>query len=749
MTVSTSESKYKYIGTRPVRQDGLDKVTGRARFAADLNLPGMQHGIVVRSPHAHAKIVSIDTSKAEAMPGVKAVITAADFPALDPKNPLANISANLMARDKVLYEGHVVAAVAAETRSQARKAAAAVEVQYETLPHVLTVDEAMADGAVVLNEGVITRNAEPPATEPSNVSARTAAERGDLDAGFADADVVIEHEFTTVPVHQGYIEPHAAVADTKQDQTTNIWCSSQGHFRVQSQTAGMLGWEVSQVKVEPAEIGGGFGGKTTIYVEPLAAKLSEKSGRPVKIVMSRDEVFRATGPTSGTKIRVKIGAKNDGTLTAAEAWLAYESGAFPGIWAMLGSWCVFACYDVPNQKVEAFDVLVNKPVCIAYRAPSAPMAAFATETVLDEIAREIGMDPLELRLKNCAKEGDMGPMGAPHPRIGLKETLEAIRDSDHYQSDRPEGIGRGVAAGFWFNIGEQSSAQVTLNANGTAVVATGSPDIGGSRASMSLMAAETLGIEPGRIQPVVGDTDSVGFTDTTEGSRTTFASGMAVTEACKNLIEKLRARAAKMWECEVDEVEWADGEARHTKGENDALPLAAITGAAAKTGGPIAATASVNARGAGAGFSAQVCDLSVDQETGMTTIKRWTTAQDAGTAIHPSYVEGQMQGGVVQGIGWALNEEYIHNADGVMENPGFLDYRVPVASDLPMIDTIVVEVPNPFHPYGVRGVGEVGIVPPIACIANAVNDVAGVRIRNLPISPVRILSALTNGNGNS
>ncbi|MDX1383912.1 MAG: molybdopterin cofactor-binding domain-containing protein [Thermoanaerobaculia bacterium] len=430
---------YKYIGTRIVRQDGLDKVTGRARFAADLTLPGMQHGVVVRSPHAHAKIVSIDTAKAEAMPGVKGVVTGADFPVLDPKDPQFAVSMNLMARDKVFYEGQVVAAVAAETRQQARAAAAAVEVEYEVLPHVLTVDEAMAEGAPLLHEGLMTRGADPPATAPSNVAARTPGGRGDVEAGFAEADVVIEREFHTKPVHQGYIEPHAAVADTKQDGTSVVWCSSQGHFRVQSQTAAMLGWEVSQIKVLPAEIGGGFGGKTTIYLEPLAVKLSEKAGRPVKIVMSRDEVFRATGPTSGTKIRVKIGAKKDGTLTAAEAWMAYENGAYPGIWAMLGSWCVFACYDIPNQKVEALDVVVNKPVCIAYRAPSAPMAAFATETVLDEIAREIGMDPMELRIKNCIEAGAPHPFGYPHPRIGLKETLEAIRDSDHYQSAKGRG----------------------------------------------------------------------------------------------------------------------------------------------------------------------------------------------------------------------------------------------------------------------------------------------------------------------
>ncbi|HVR29937.1 MAG TPA: xanthine dehydrogenase family protein molybdopterin-binding subunit, partial [Thermoanaerobaculia bacterium] len=716
----SAKGQYKYVGTRPVRPDGLDKVTGRARFAADLVLPGMLHGHVLRSPHAHARIVSIDTSAALAMPGVKAVVTRDDFPDAVPGNPVSDVACNLMARDRVRYEGQVVAAVAATTRRQARAAAAAIEVEYEVLPHVLTVDEAMAAGAPLLHEGMFTRGVEPAPTQPSNVAMRSYFEAGSLDTGFAAADVVVEREFTTKPVHQGYIEPHAVVADSTQEDRSVVWCSSQGHFRVQQQTAKMLGWEPSQIKVLPAEIGGGFGGKTTIYLEPLAVLLSRKANRPVKMVMTRDEVFRATGPTPGTRIKVKLGARRDGSLVAGKAWLAYENGAFGGFWAMLGAWCVFAPYRIPNYQIEAYDVVVNKPVNIAYRAPSAPMAAFATETVLDEIAVELGIDPIEIRLRNAIKEGDPTVLGPPCPRIGLEETLRAIRDCPQYRAPLGPNQGRGVATGYWFNIGEQSSATVHLNENGTAIVLTGSPDIGGSRASMALMAAEELGIDDERIKPGVADTDSVGYTDTTEGSRTTYATGWAVVEACRAMVVKLRERAAKMWGVDVAEVEWRDGAAHHTKGANDPLPLAKITAKAKSTGGPLAASASLNARGAGPGFSTQVFDLELDPETGLVKILRVTTAQDAGRAIHPSYVEGQMQGGVVQGIGWALNEEYIHNRKGVMENAGFLDYRIPVASDLPMIDTLIVEVPNPAHPYGVRGVGEVGIVPPIPAIANAI-----------------------------
>ena len=739
---SPAPSPYKHVGTRPVRPDGLDKVTGRARFAADMVLPGMLHGHVLRSPHAHARIVSIDTKAALAMPGVKAVITRDDFPDLPPGNPMRDTAHNLMARDRVRYEGQVVAAVAASTRRQARAAAAAIKVEYEVLPHVMTVDEAMAPGAPILHDGMRTRGAQPPATQDSNVAMRSWFEAGNLDAGFAEADVVVERDFHTKPVHQGYIEPHAVVADSTQEDRSVVWCSSQGHFRVQQQTAAMLGWEVSQIKVLPAEIGGGFGGKTTIYLEPLAVLLSRKANRPVKIVMSRDEVFRATGPTPGTHIRVKLGAKKDGTLVAGKAWMAYESGAFGGFWAMVGAWCVFAPYRIPNYQVEALDVCVNRPVNIAYRAPSAPMAAFATETLVDEIAQKLGIDPIEIRLRNAVEQGDKSVQGPPYPVHGLRETLEAIRDCPQYKAPLGKNQARGVATGYWFNIGDASSATVHLAENGTAVVLTGSPDIGGSRASMALFAAEELGLPVERIKSGVADTDSVGYTDTTEGSRTTYATGWAVVEASRAIVQKLRERAAKMWSVDVSEVEWKDGVAVHTKGANEPLPLAKITAKAKATGGPLTASASINARGAGPGFCTQVFDVEVDRETGLVKIVRVTTAQDAGRAIHPSYVEGQMQGGVAQGIGWALNEEYIHNQKGVMENPGFLDYRIPVASDLPMIETLIVEVPNPAHPYGVRGVGEVGIVPPIPAIANAIARATGVRLTELPMSPVRVLEAI-------
>ena len=750
MAITEENPGYKWVGTRPIRPDGLEKVTGKARFGADLVLPGMLYGKVVRSPHAHARIVSIDTSAAESMEGVKAVITGADFPDLSANGAHPSdidVANNAIARDKGLYEGHVVAAVAAITREQAEAAAKAVAVTYEVLPHVLTVDEAMADNAPLLHEAMITKGVDPAPEEPSNIASKILHERGDLDQGFGEADAVVEREFTTKPVHQGYIEPHAAVADANSDGRAHIWCSSQGHFQLRAYTATVLGVSPGTLKVTAAEIGGGFGGKTVIYLEPLAVRLSQRAGRPVKLVMDRDEVFRATGPTSGTRIKVKMGVSKDGKITAAEVWMAYEAGAYAGSPVGAAGMTAIACYDIPNFVVEGYDVVCNKPRVAAYRAPGAPMAAFAVESVLDELARNIEIDPIDIRLANAAVEGTQASYGPKFPRIGFVETLEAIKEHPNYTAELGPNQGRGVAAGFWFNAGMMSSATVHVNENGTATVVTGSPDIGGSRQSMALMAAEELGIPYESIKPVVADTETVGFNDVTGGSRVTLATGAAVVDACRLIVEDLRGRAAKTWDVEVDQVEWVDGQAQHVDGAQPPLSLNDLAAKSGRTGGPISANASLNSRGVGAGFSTQLCDVEVDPETGVTRVVRYLTAQDAGRAISPDYVEGQMQGGVVQGIGWALNEEYIHDTEGVMENPSFLDYRMPVASDLPMIDCAIVEVPNPAHPYGVRGVGEVGIVPPMAAVGNAIHDAVDVRMTELPMSPIKVLEALNENDG--
>ncbi len=747
-----SSPSYRFVGTRPVRHDGVDKVTGRANYGADFALPGMLYGAIVRSPHAHARIRQIDTSAAERLPGVKAVVTAADFAETDKKIMLGgeaaldlhDMSDNMMAREKVLYDGHAVAAVAATSLDVAREAARRVEVSYEVLEPAMGLDRALAPDAPILHQHLVTRGKPAPGhTGPTNVAARMELARGDVDAGFRSADLVVEREFRTPMVHQGYIEPHACVARWGADGRAVVWCSTQGPFVVRDACAGILHLDPGSIRVIPSEIGGGFGGKIPVYLEPLAILLSKKSGRPVKMVMNRDEVFRATGPTSGCRIVMQLGAKNDGTLVAARASMWYEAGAYAGSPFGAAAMCALAAYTIPAFQIESHDVVVNKPKVAAYRAPGSPMSTFATESLVDEIAERLRMDPIELRLKNAVSEGDQAPYGPKFGRIGLKEVLEAARAHPHWSSPLGPNQGRGMACGFWFNAGMNSSATIALDADGSATVVTGNPDIGGTRVAQALMVSEELGIPVERVRPIVADTDTAGFTDLTAGSRVCYATGMAVIRAADDVREQLCARAAKIWNLAVDQVRWEDGRVRPVAdGDERRLSVAELAAQLPKTGGPIVGRASLNAPMAGPAFAAHVCDLEVDKDTGRTKVVRYTAIQDAGQAVHPSFVEGQMQGGASQGIGWALNEAYLYDAKGRMENAGFLDYRMPVASDLPMIDTVIVQVPNPSHPYGVRGVGEVPIVPPLAAVANAMRRATGVRFTELPLSPPRVLEGI-------
>ena len=739
---------FKSVGSRPLRPDGVDKVTGRARYGADFNMPGQLVGRVLRSPHAHARIVRIDTSKAEAVKGVKAIVTAADLPDLtDGDQELLDVLDNCMARKKALYDGHAVAAVAALDAKSAKQALRLIEVEYEVLPHVVDVDEAFQPDAPLLYESVFTGGVDPTPTTPSNVANRSEFGHGDVEAGFAEADVVIERNFKTEQTHQGYIEPHACVANCNSDGTAELWVCTQGHFVYRQTCASLLGLDVSKLRVTSSEIGGGFGGKTHVWIEPVALALSRKAGRPVKMVMSREEVFRASGPTSATSIDVKIGARKDGKITAATAELRYTNGPYASIWAELGAMTSFACYDLEHVRTVGFEVLVNRPKVAAYRAPSAPMAAFAVESVIDELAQKIGIDPVEFRIQNAAGEGTKSSYGPVYGPIGIGPTLEAAKSHPHMSAPLGPNQGRGMACGFWFNFGGQTCTDLNVNADGTVTLAVGTVDVGGSRASLSLIAAEELGIDYDDVKAVVADTATLGYNDMTDGSRGTFSSSMATISAARNAIEVMRGRAALTWDIPLEDVYWEDGHAKASGEKHGNLPPLSVKDIAAeagKTGGPIAGHSELVADGAGVSFATHICDVEVDPETGSTRIVRYTVIQDAGKAVHPTYVEGQYQGGAAQGIGWALNEEYIYGADGRLQNPGFLDYRIPVCSDLPMIDTQILEIPNPKHPYGVRGVGETSIVPPLAAIANAISNAVGVRMVHIPMSPPRILSALAN-----
>jgi CO/xanthine dehydrogenase Mo-binding subunit len=461
--------------------------------------------------------------------------------------------------------------------------------------------------------------------------------------------------------------------------------------------------------------------------------------------MSRNEVFRGSGPTMSASMDVTIGMSADGTITAGRAMLRYQNGAFPASSVMYGAMSAFAAYDLNAVHIVGYDVVTNRPKQAAYRAPGAPMAIYAVESVVDELCQVLELDPLDVRIHNAAREGTRAAYGPTFAEIGLLPTLQAVKAHPHYKAPLGSGQGRGLSCGFWFNFGGDSSVSLQVNDDGTVNVTEGNPDIGGSRAAISQMAAEELGIAYEQIHTVIADTATIAYNEATDGSRVTFAVGLATIEAARNAIGVMCARAAQLWDIDAAAVVWRDGyacPAGDNAGDFAPLSLAEIAAMSSQTGGPIAGHHEVNAQGAGVSFGVHLADVEVDRQTGFTRVLRYTVFQDVGKAVHPSYVEGQMQGGAVQGIGWALNEEYIYGDDGCLQNPGFLDYRIPVAADVPMIDTVIVEIPNPGHPYGVRGVGETPIVPPLAAIGNAVSAAIGTRLTQLPMSPPRILAAL-------
>ncbi len=752
--MSSTTNGFKVIGTRPIRHDGVDKVTGRAIYGADVHMAGLLHGRVLRSPIPHGVIRKIDASKALALPGVEGVVTSDDL--VDPGNRIAelgegavnlkHLSSNCLARGKVHYKGQAVVAVAAVSGHVAEEALKLIAVEYEALPHVTDVRAAMRDDAPLLHDDLVTESLGKPTGKRSNIAKHIQFRKGDIEQGFRQAAVVVEREFQTGTVHQGYIEPHNATALWNADGTVTIWCSTQGAFTVRAQVAEVLGVPLSRIKVVPMEIGGGFGGKIRVYLEPVAAALSRKTGKPVKLTMSRADVFEATGPTPGSYIKVKMGADKNGKLVAAEAYLAYEAGAFPGSPLGPGAMCIFACYDIPHVHIDGYDVVVNKPATSAYRAPGATNAAFASETVVDEVCEQLKIDPLDFRIHNGAREGTRRADGPVYPRIGMVETAQAAKNHAHYQTPlQGPHRGRGVASGFWFNCGLKSSASASVNADGTVSLVEGSTDIGGSRTSIAMQLAEALGIRADEVRPVVGDTDTVGYTDVTGGSRVTFATGWAVYEAAQDIKHQMVARAAFIWGVNPEKVVYEDGTLRCLSDETKRMSFREMAEKLHTTGGTIVGRASVDPPGAGGAFATHIVDVEVDPETGKVTILRYTAVQDVGKAIHPSYVEGQIQGGTAQGIGWGLNEEYVYDDRGVMTNASFLDYRMPTALDLPMIEAVLVEVANPGHPYGVRGVGEVPIVPPPAALANAIYRAVGVRMRELPMSPGRVTARVLAG----
>ena len=753
-----SNVEYKVVGTRPIRHDGVDKVTGKAQYGADIRLPGHLHGKVLRSPHAHARIKSIDTSKAEAHPGVLAVATAKDLAPVpdilaeigeEAVLSLKYLSNNVLAEDKVLYKGHAVAAVAADNPHVAEEALKLINVDYEVLPPVTNAEDAMSPDAPILHQHMTTASFDDRFAKQTNIASYQQLSLGDVEEGFAQADVVVEREFRTKTVHQGYIEPQSATASWGHDGRLTIWNSSQNPFGIRDNVARILGISSSKVKLVPMEIGGGFGGKLAAYLEPVAAVLSRKTGHPVKVSMSRADVLEATGPTSGSYMKAKVGATRDGKIVATQAYLAFEAGAYPGSPIGGATACMTTPYDIPNVQLDGYDVVTNKPKTAAYRAPGAPLGCFAVEILVDELAEKLEIDPLEFRLRNAAEEGTRRADGTVNPVIGAVEVMEAVKDHPHYNTPLTgNNQGRGLAVGFWRNNSGPSCAVANVNPDGTVMLVEGSVDIGGSRVVIAQQLAETLGIPVEDVFPEVVDTDTIGYTSLTAGSGVAFKTGWAAYEAGQDIRRQLVERAALLWETDPENVEYVDGALQHKSDAELRMTFKELAPRLNDTGGPVVGRGNVNPRGAGGSFTATLVDVEVDPETGKVQVLRCTVFQDAGKAIHPSYVEGQMQGGTVQGIGWAINEEYVMSDNGELLNSSLLDYRMMTSLDLPMIDTVIVEVANPGHPFGIRGVGEASIVPPMGAVANAIHHATGVRVEGLPLNPGVLQSAIAgNLNG--
>ena len=756
--MDTQTRTFRVIGRRTPKVDALDKVTGRAQFGADVSLPRMLAGKVLRSPYAHARITRIDTSKAAALPGVKAVITGHDLPRLRPgaSSPGGvatareySVSREILARDKVLFHGHVVAAVAAVSHEIAEAAVDLMEVEYDVLPHLTDPVAAMQPDAVVLHDDLYTQTAMGPASTPSNIAEHLVMGRGDVERGLEEAEVVIEHTFRTQTVHQGYLEPDSEAAWVREDGSVIVWANTQTTFTQRQDLAIVLGIPLSKIRVIPTEVGGAFGGKESVRVSALCVALSRRAGFPVRLTFSRAEVLRATGPGSATVSTVKVGARRDGTITAIQARLIYNAGAFPGAPLRSAIRRVFSHYRTPNLQIDAYDVVTNTPHVAAYRAPGATPTNFALESVIDEVGEALGMDSIAFRLRNASRPGDPMPDGVQLPSVSLIDLLQRVQEHPCWTTPLagPQ-QGRGIALGLWTMPGGTTSCHINLSPDGSVTLVLGAVDLSATRTSLAMVAAEALELELEDVRVVVGDTDMVAYSGASAGDKITYVTSKAILKASEDLLQRLKTRVAAALEAAPHDIVyerkrfWVQGSPER------AMTLATIAqrtvrGEEAVMGyGSNSETFSTVAIAPNA--AVHVADVEVDRDTGAVTLLQYTTFQDVGLCVNPDQVEGQMQGGATQGIGWALSEGYAFDDQGVLQNANLLDYRMPTSMDVPRIATNVVEEPSDDHPYGIRAVGQVPIVPPAAAIANAIYRAVGVRLQELPMTPERLHRALQN-----
>jgi CO/xanthine dehydrogenase Mo-binding subunit len=743
------------IGTGIARRDAPEKVTGAVKYAGDVQFPGMLHARLVTSPHAAARIVRIDTEAAKALPGVVAVYTAADLTLKGQESGARRL--NFLASDRVVFDGQPVAVALGETIEAATDAAQAVVVEYEALPVVVdplagmradapTVREVKAAGAeeAAMHAAVVGGEEEQQEELPANVTSNIHFTRGDVAKGFAEADFVVENTYRVAYVHQGYMETQTCtVVPDPVTGGVSVYTSTQALFYTRDEVANALGLAPSQVRVLPIVAGGGFGAKY-VLIDPFVASLCQKTGRPVKFAYTRSEDFHAANPSPLTVFEVKLGGKKDGTLTALEARVIFDTGAYSGSALAIGCLLLGGYYKFQNLDIKGYEVMTNKPGVGAYRAPGAPQASFAIESSLDELAAGLGADPLDLRIQNAVEEGDLWPDGNPWPRIGLKETLERLREHPLWQNRHNLGPneGIGVGAGGWPGGRGPAAAACRMDPGGTLTITTGVADITGQSTTFALIAAEAFGIDPSQVRVVHGDTESAPHSPGSGGSQITYTVGKAVIEAATEARKQAIAIAATQLEASPDDMEIVNGQIRVKGSPENSVTLEQIYKLSTGKYGPIYTRGTSAQQVIAAGFAAHLAHVHVDPDTGEVTVKAYVAAQDVGKALNPPLVEGQILGGAAQGIGFALYEEMVHDENGQLLTGSFMDYTLPKAEQIPHIETILVEVPTTDGPFGARIVGEPPIIPGPATIGNAIKAATGKRLTEAPMTPAKVIAAL-------
>jgi len=743
---------FNYVGKATKRQDGPKKLTGEEQFTGDMTLPRMIHARLVNSIYANAKIRSIDTSAARALPGVVDVCTAEDLLPMW-KMPPARLP---LAQGRVVFYGQPVAVVVAQTEAIAEEAAALVAVDYEELPVVTNVEAAMhpdSPRAISKEEGgadeldmhaAVAAIAEEKRDLPPNVAAFKHYHRGEIAQGLAESDVVITRKYKTNMVHQAYIEPHSTVAMVDNTGNLSVWTSTQAMFYCRSACAQATGLPENKVRMTAMPCGGGFGGKFLLY-EPLTAILALKTRRPVRFVLSRSEEFLSANPAPGCVIELTTGAKKDGTLHALKATVIFDTGAFPGAPTGIACLLLGGYYKVPHLDIEGYDVHTNKTTLGAYRAPGAPQATFAIESNMSLLAKELGIDDLTFRLKNVVETGDPLPDNTPWAPVGLKECLEALQKHPAWTGrGNAEHEGVGVAIGAWFGGLEPASAACRLNADGSLALVLGSQDITGTNTSFAIMAAEVFGIDVEKVQIISGDTDTAPYAGSAGGSKTLYTVGPAVVQAVEAAKKQLLQIAAEQLEAAVEDLEIADDKVRVKGAPGQEKPIAELARMTMTFGGryaPVYGSGTTAQTNRAPGAAAHLARVKADPETGEVRVLQYIAAQDVGRAINPASVDGQIMGGVAQGIGWGLYEGMVFDDRGTLLTASFLDYAVPGMDAVPPIETIILEIPAPVGPFGGKGIGEPPVVPGAAALANAIADAIGVRVYEIPMTPERIVRA--------